>query len=305
MTAGCPICQSQTYSVVYDSTSQYAEGRIVKCSKCSHAYTLLGKAVDTESLYTDSDEVYRVVDNRTSIFYKILNLEYNSVIRKLRVFHKQKGSLLDFGSGKGKFAKLAQQDGWTVKCVETSPDRADYAKKIYGLDVNSDFYSSGRIFDTGFDVITLFHVLEHLPQPTQLLSQLVQDNANPGATVIIEVPNFSSLQSSLAKNKWIHLDVPRHLSHFTPATLEQVIKACQMSPVKSNYFSFHLGVLGMVDSLLKLVGYKGNIIFELKNKKRLGLIAFIVVVLPVALLLEALAAAFGKGGIVRIYCTLK
>jgi hypothetical protein len=246
-----------------------------------------------------------VVENRGSIFDTILNLEYGSVIKKINSLCSAGGTLMDFGSGKGKFASLAKRDGWNVKCVETSEDRAQYARKTYQLEVNSNFYSSGNIFNLEFDVITLFHVLEHLPNPGVMLHQLLKDNLDKAGLAVIEVPNFNSLQSRLAKNRWIHLDVPRHINHFTPESLEQLLIDCDMTPVRKAYFSYHLGVLGMVDSLLKLSGYKKNIIYELKNRKSILLKLGILFVLPFALLLEAVSSFSKQGGIIRIYCTKK
>jgi hypothetical protein len=76
-------------------------------------------------------------------------------------------------------------------------------------------------------------------------------------------------------------------------------------PVRTAGFSFHLGVLGMLDTLLKLAGYRKNIIFELKNRKSAGLLISIALILPLAMLLEALAAGMGRGGITRMYLKYK
>lgn len=84
-----------------------------------------------------------------------------------------------------------------------------------------------------------------------------------------------------------------------------MIEDIGFSHVKTSFFSFHLGVLGMVDSLFKLFGYKKNIIFELKNRKTIGLILKIAIFLPVAMILECVAAWSSKGGIIRMYLKYK
>jgi SAM-dependent methyltransferase len=259
----------------------------------------LRKEINMDNLY--ADEVYKVVENRDSVFDKILNREYRGVIHKLNALRGRKGSLLDFGSGKGKFGTLAKGDGWEVKCVETSPERAAYSRSAYGLEVYTGFYTSGNIFNTHFDALTLFHVLEHLPDPKPLLEELIRSNLKEDALVVIEVPNIGSWQSRIAGNKWIHLDVPRHINHFTPRRLEEFLREIGLRPVKRSFFSFHLGVLGMVDSLLKCFGYKKNIIYELKNKKSRSLLVKIAVLLPFAIITERIASLIGKGGIIRIY----
>lgn len=295
----CPLCGKEDFTVIYKQPDQYPDADIVRCNQCGHRYSVLRKEVNTNALY--ADEIYKVVENRDSVFDRIIEKEYTQVIRQLSIFKPARGSLLDFGCGKGKFGSLAKEKGWQVKCVETSPERAEYAAKVYGLDVSTEFYSGGSIFDISFDVLTLFHVLEHLPHPKTLLAGLIKDNLKADGLLVIEVPNIKSWQSGIAGGNWIHLDVPRHIHHFTPERLEQFAREIGFKPVKKTFFSFHLGVLGMVDSLLKLLGYKKNIIYELKNKKSKILILKIALVFPVAWLMEHLACAMGKGGVIRLY----
>lgn len=297
----CPLCLSGNYKIVYRRILNSAN-MIVKCMSCGHYYTLLMSPVDFEKLY--NDKIYEVVENRKSIFDKILTWEYSRVIKKINRLKPKKGSLLDFGSGKGKLGFIAKENGWNINCVETSKDRAEYAKKIYGLEVSTDVYISGKIFERTFDVLTLFHVVEHLPQPKNLLRELIKHNLKSNALIVIEVPNYKSWQSEIAGNRWLHLDVPRHINHFSPTTLEKLAKDLGMTASSSNYFSVHLGVLGMLDSILKLFGYRKNIIYQLKNKRPFWLIAGIIVLLPISVIFEMIAASVGRGGIVRKYFLL-
>ncbi len=303
MNQRCPLCSSENYQVTYSHAPQFKESEIVRCTQCGHLFTLVRKEINVNGLY--SDEIYKIVENRNSAFDRIIKREYKGVLHKLDKIKTIKGNLLDFGCGKGQFGNLAQENGWLVKAVETSPDRAAYARNIYGLDVNTEFYTSGSIFNIQFDVLTLFHVLEHLPHPGALLEQLVKNNVSNNGIVVVEVPNVNSWQSAIAKENWIHLDVPRHLHHFSPERLEILFLETNLKPLKITYFSFHLGVLGMVDSLLKKGGYKKNIIYELKNKKSKTLILMIALLLPIAFFMERLASLFGKGGIIRMYLVRK
>jgi 2-polyprenyl-3-methyl-5-hydroxy-6-metoxy-1,4-benzoquinol methylase len=299
----CPLCNSEDVLVIYKNISQTVEADIFRCGECEHLFSLVRKDIKTEELY--SDEIYKVVENRKSIFDRIIQREYKKVLHQLDKLKVNKGALLDFGCGKGKFGSLAREDGWSVKAVETAHDRADYARTIYGLDVNSDFYSGGSIFKIQFDVLTLFHVLEHLPQPGILLNQLVLDNVSENGIIVVEVPNLKSWQARIAKEKWIHLDVPRHIHHFSPERLKKLLLDINLKPVKSTTYSFHLGVLGMVDSLLKKTGYKKNIIYELKNKRSKSLLFLITILVPLAYFMERLSALFGKGGVTRMYLVRK
>ena len=295
---GCPLCNTETKTIVYDQL-QLAGAFIVKCDQCTHIYTLQNNQIETDELY--STEVYKIVENRHSLFDKILNWEYGKVVKTINRLKPQKGFLLDFGCGKGKFGSIAKSKGWQVKCIETALERALYAKNIYGLDVDTRPYLTGKLFTNDFDVLTLFHVLEHLPAPKTSLTELIKHNLKKDALVVIEVPNINSWQSAIAGKNWMHLDVSHHFHHFTTLNLERFASELQLQTIKTSSFSMHLGVLGMIDSFLKLAGYKKNIIYELKNKKNIYSMIVISLLLPFAFLLEVLAAAAGRGGILRKY----
>jgi 2-polyprenyl-3-methyl-5-hydroxy-6-metoxy-1,4-benzoquinol methylase len=297
MTA-CPICKTVHATVIYDQLAAGAV-HIVQCDHCSHIYTLQKEPCNQDELY--ADEVYEVVENRHSVFDKILNWEYGRVIKKIDGLKKEKGSLLDFGSGKGKFANLAQVQGWSVRCIETAPARADYAREVYGLDVDTQSYSGGKLFTREFDVLTFFHVVEHLSDPQDLLNELIKHNLAKGGLVVIEVPNIKSWQASLAGRRWMHLDIQRHISHFSSEQLEKIALKSGLVCKKTSYFSFHLGVLGMTDTVLKLLGYRRNIIYDLKNKRSIGLKMAIFFLLPFTTIFEFSSSMISRGGVIRKY----
>ncbi len=298
----CPLCFSGKFSLVYDQKKTAFPG-IARCSTCSHVFTIPVNPAGISSSYTEG--AYQLIENRRSLWDKILTWEYSRIVQKINSFKKNRSWLLDFGSGKGKFASLAQCSGWNVKCVETAEKRAEYAKVVYGLDVNTDSYSTGRIFDNLFDVLTLLHVLEHLQSPTSLLHELIGNNLKENALIVIEVPNINSWQARIAGRYWMHWDLPRHLSHFSTARLEQFTATLGLTTLSTSHFSFHLGVLGMTDSILKKLGYRSNIIYELKTRRNKLILLAIIFLLPLSFLAETIASLAGKGGIVRKYLTRK
>lgn len=275
---------------------------IVECSNCSHRYTYYENDVDPAQIY--SDDLYRVVDTRGSIFDKIMSHEYLNVLRNVRVMSPRNSLLLDFGCGKGKFLSLAAEMGFNVKGVEPALERAEYARRIYGLDVSSSYYEKGKIGNRRFDVITLLHVLEHLSTPRELVANLLCDNLAENGFVVVEVPNYASLQSKLSGSTWIHLDVPRHYSHFTPERLETFLQDVGLQVVKKEFFSSHLGVVGYAQMCATMFGYRRNVLEGLKKGNRL-LFVGLAVVAPLCLVLELLSSAFNAGGIIRVYCRRK
>lgn len=297
----CPVCKNSESETLFDiPNSAGIIYTINKCSSCSAVYTYFEPDIDV-SLYYDGKD-YTVKDTRTSIFFKIQKLEYGAVINTVHeITGNNSPSLLDFGSGKGLFLHFAALRGWKVKGIESSQPRADYARKYFDLDINTDYYKSGRVFSNTFDVISLFHVLEHLQDPSELLSNLVESNLKPGGLLIAEVPNFGSWQSQWAGKRWLHLDVPRHLTHFTNESLEKLIQKAGCKVIRKEYFSIHLGIVGMVQSIFTWFGYKGFLIADLKENKGWVLPAKVLITLPFAILLESLAVIFKKGGIIRFY----
>jgi 2-polyprenyl-3-methyl-5-hydroxy-6-metoxy-1,4-benzoquinol methylase len=274
---------------------------IQECLNCGVTWTLIKEGIDAKALY--EDEVYAVVDNRKSIFEKIIFKESKKVIRTVNQIFKEKRPIkcLDFGSGKGQFLLKAKEAGWEVSGIETALERAKFSREKYGIEVSSEFYDSGKIGTGNFDVICLFHVLEHLPHPLRLLKEITENNLKKGGVLIIEIPNLRSWQHKIAGNNWMHLDIPKHLTHWDEDLLTKKTEALGFEKIKSQYFSVHLGVLGSLSAILFKLGYKGNIIYDLKNKRKTGILIGTAMVLPISFILEVLAVLFRKTGIIRLY----
>lgn len=290
----CPVCNAP-------ANKSSPEFSLVPCQKCGLTWTFIDKAIDAAALY--EDEVYAVVDNRKSVFEKIIFGEAKKVIASVSTLlgHPKKTKVLDFGSGKGQFLVQAKLSGWETLGIETSTSRAAFAKEKYGLEIQTGFYQGGKINTGDFDLITLFHVLEHLPEPVALLHELTKKNLKSGGILVIEVPNFGSWQSRIAGKDWMHLDIPRHLSHWTETKLLDQIQPLGFTKKLVQGFSVHLGVLGMMRAIMGKFGYRDNIIFDLKNRRKPLLLAGILVSLPFAFVLESLAVLSQKGGVLRIY----
>ncbi|MGY6744966.1 MAG: class I SAM-dependent methyltransferase [Cecembia sp.] len=290
----CPVCGTVDSKIGKNFS-------LKSCEECGVYWTLIQSDINTAALY--EDEVYAVVDNRNSIFEKIIFQEAKNVIQSVESLFKGKTAIrcLDFGSGKGQFLYQAQSAGWEAIGIETAPQRATFAQEKYGVSVIEEKYQFGKIDTGNYDVITLFHVLEHLPSPLELLKNLCENNLRKGGILVIEVPNIDSWQHKLAADQWMHLDIPKHLSHWNEKLLVNKVEALGFKKVKGQYFSLHLGVLGSLRALIGKFGYTGNIIYDLKNRKKPLLLLGIMAVLPISLLLEVFALPFRKTGIVRLY----
>jgi 2-polyprenyl-3-methyl-5-hydroxy-6-metoxy-1,4-benzoquinol methylase len=288
----CPICNTPP------SKSAKSQS-IIPCQNCDTCWTFLPEEVDAASLY--SDEVYAIVDNRKSIFERIIFFEAEKILKKARKINRNAQSVLDFGSGKGQFLAVAKKMGWTGLGIETAQKRADFAKRNYGVQVQGELYFGGKIGAGNFDLITLNHVLEHLPEPLDLVKSLVEENLSPKGLIYIEVPRADSWQAQVAGKNWMHWDIPRHLTHWSAKGLKDQMRKIEFEIVEKRSFSVHLGVLGMLQALLSRIGFGDNLILRLKRKKSVGLLVSIAILLPVAWILELLSTGFGKSGILGIY----
>ncbi len=300
----CPVCANtevDRHSVLFEIKEDNNEiYEIRKCSNCRSIFTYFNHPVNIEIYYDEKD--YTLRDTQRTIFYKIQEYQYSVVLKEIKkLLILRRLSLLDFGCGKGLFLQFAKKFGFEGKGIESSKPRANYAKTHFGLEVNTDYYSKGKAFENKFSLITLFHVLEHITLPISTLENLVKDNLDEEGLLVIEVPNMESWQSKWSGKRWLHLDVPRHITHFTPQSLSLAIKQSGCTVLKEEYFSFHLGIVGMIQTIFSWFGYKGFLIGDLKQKKSLALYLKIGLVLPFAVLLETLASACKRGGVIRYY----
>jgi SAM-dependent methyltransferase len=131
------------------------------------------------------------------------------------------GRHLDVGCGSGAALGVARALGWRVAGIEMAEAAAARARRftddLHVGDVLSAPFEDGR-----FDVVTAFHVLEHVPDPVAVLRRMLGWLA-PGGLLIVEVPNAGGLGASLFGPAWSGLELPRHLSHFAPASLRRAV----------------------------------------------------------------------------------
>jgi len=288
----CPVCKSIPANSLQDF-------EVCTCSYCQVSWTYLSKPIESEELYRD--EVYQVVDNRLSIFERVIFFEAQKILSSARKNSPQASSLLDFGSGKGQFLAVAKAKGWQGIGIETEEARAKFASANYQVKVLQGYYSEGKVGGAPFDLITLNHVLEHLPEPMVLLKALLDSNLSNGGLVYIEVPRANSWQAKIAGKNWMHWDIPKHLTHWTEPVLLGEMAKIGFSKIADRRFSIHLGLMGMVQSVMSIFGFRDNLVLRLKRKKTVGLLLGIGLLLPLALLLEVLAIPFNRSGIIGVY----
>jgi len=148
------------------------------------------------------------------------------------------GRILDVGCAEGKFLWALDPARWRRTGVEFSATVVELVReKMPDLElIAGDIYNPGLPAES-FDVITFWHVLEHLPGPQRVLGR-VAELLRPGGTAVISLPNLASLQAWLFRQDWYPFDdVPRHLYHFSPRPLERLILGAGLQPDRQLFFS--------------------------------------------------------------------
>ena len=179
---------------------------------------------------------------------KVLKFFYRRRVKHWASQFPGPGMAFEMGCGDGLMLDTLRDLGWKVVGSERTPQAAYYAHYHLRLPV---FVGGLETIQPGphFDLIFLFQVLEHLADPlvtVQRLSQLLR----PGGKLIIGVPNFSSWQSKVGQEKWFHLDVPRHLRHYSLRSLQVLLNQSSMEIELINYVSFEHDFYGWVQTIL-------------------------------------------------------
>jgi SAM-dependent methyltransferase len=245
----CPLCGSTAARALFVARDRLL-GRpgafpVVRCAGCGLVY-LRPRPAPAE-LGTYYPDVYYPIDADPSPEARAvaegLLARVTSWVREHRCDRLR---LLDVGCGTGLFLHLAQNVGMRVQGIEPGAAAVTYARMRYGLDVRHGTLEDARLPDASFDVITLWHVLEHLPDPIAALRRAAGLLA-PGGLLLAGVPNFASIEARVFGRRWYSLDAPRHLYHFTPETLGAALIAAGLRPQRIVHST---GTAGLVYSVM-------------------------------------------------------
>lgn len=216
----CPLCGSKnidtSFSALDYSTTKEAFS-VYTCTKCSLLFTNPRPALDDLARYYDSPDYISHTNANQGLFARLYQLARNKALKQklhwIQEFIPNKGSVLDYGSGTGEFLNFCAQNGWHTIGVEQADGPRLASINNYILNVISPA-DLAEIENESMDAITMWHVLEHLPDLHQTVAQILK-KLKPNGILVIAVPNHESMDAKTYGKFWAAWDLPIHFYHFS------------------------------------------------------------------------------------------
>jgi len=261
--AACVYCNTVKSQYQYDTTDIFGDVyHINKCDNCK-AFFLAPQPSAAQLARAYDDSYYGEKENKFSpLIEKILDY-FRSKRANIITKHKlPPAKVLDIGCGNGRFLQYVLDKGnFDVYGIELPGKAADRAASIAGITLKRGMLAPNDFAPESLDVVTLFHVFEHLTAPAETLKIISQILKKDGI-LVISFPNINSLQSKWFKGDWLHLDPPRHLFFFEPTDFKLLITDFGFEVLEENYFSTEYNPFGMQQSILNRLLEKREVLYE-------------------------------------------
>lgn len=224
----CPVCSNDQFSpflVCKDYLVSQQDFTIQQCDECGFRFTNPRPDKAEIGSYYKSDQYISHNDANVGListaYRTVRNHTLQTKLKLIDQLNKGAGRLLDVGCGTGAFLETCKTGGWDVTGVEPDSDARAASTEKLQINIMSDM--NALMEAQPFDIISLWHVLEHIPDLNQAIPQLYRLLDERGS-LLIAVPNSDSYDATYFKKYWAAYDVPRHLHHFTPSTIEPLFK---------------------------------------------------------------------------------
>ena len=207
----------------------------------------LAKYYESEAYISHTDGKKSVVD---IVYQLVRNYTLKKKLKLINSFHTEGKRILDIGAGTGDFLKICSENDWSVVGVEPNVSARKIASEKSHKQAGQFFESVDELKKEenvflGFDVITMWHVLEHVPNLDETIFNL-KKLLKPEGVLIVAVPNFKSFDAGFYKEFWAAYDVPRHLWHFSQTAIRRLFFFQGMEVVKTlpmKFDSFYVSLL--------------------------------------------------------------
>lgn len=243
-TSPCPVCGCEEAQPVF--SIEGTRYQIVNCTGCRlGSLWPLPTAAEIQSFYPE--DYYGDGGSKFSLVIEPLVrlIAARSAWFMARSIQRH-GRVLDIGCGRGMTLRALADAGCETHGFELSQHALRGIDSRVRIKV-ADSLAEAHYPENYFDGVLIWHVLEHVPNPREVLAE-AQRIVKPGGVVIVAVPNYASLQARWSGAAWFHLDPPRHLFHFPIAALERLISTTGFVPVSRHHFSLRQNPFGWIQS---------------------------------------------------------
>lgn len=244
----CPVCSTNEYTnqvQCKDYTVSNEKFEIVRCNNCSFLFTnprpeeaLIGKYYKSDNYISHSNTSKGLINK---LYHQVRNITLNQKLKLINKLSPEKGKILDVGCGTGYFLKTCINNNWEAYGTEPDDSTRKYASDYTGIVIKDSLFT----LQDKFNIITLWHVLEHIHQLDKNLQKLVELLDQKGK-LIIAVPNCNSYDANYYKEYWAAYDVPRHLYHFTPESINKLVSRYNLiikEIVPMKFDSFYISMI--------------------------------------------------------------
>lgn len=222
----CPVCNSTDIAPALkakDYTVSQETFSIWECKHCSLRFTQDVPGPEAIGKYYQSEDYVSHSDTRKGLINRLYHLVRNITLQSKRkmvveLTGRQQGTLLDVGAGTGAFAAVMQQNGWRVTGLEPDSTARQNALQQHNLQLQT-LDALHSLPGAHFDAITMWHVLEHVHDLHGYIATYSRI-LKPGGRLIVAVPNYTSADAAAYNEHWAAYDVPRHLYHFSPKSMQ-------------------------------------------------------------------------------------
>ncbi|REG89336.1 class I SAM-dependent methyltransferase [Winogradskyella sediminis] len=226
--------KKQTYLTLKDHSVSKEEFQLLYNEELDMLETFPQPQGEKLSEYYKSEDYISHTDTKRNllefVYHKVREISLRRKLKLINSFQSESKTLLDIGCGTGDFLETALKDNWKITGIEPN----ESARQIANSKTNNAVFETeelSKLKSNSFDVITLWHVLEHLPN-LEMHTALLKSLLKPNGTLVIAVPNYKSYDAEYYKNFWAAYDVPRHLWHFSKNSISKLFSKEQMELMK-------------------------------------------------------------------------